>query len=106
METLLVKKEGLVAESGFMAGKTKTGKTFDSTLTMRVEEYGVTQTLLTYKDGNFVIKIEYDDDSANQGEPIAGTYEVNGNTLIMEASGQKIPYTILKDGIAAYIFTK
>ena len=101
-----MKKEGLVAESGFMAGKTKTGKPFDSTLTMRVEEYGVTQTLLTYKDGNFVIKIEYDDESLGGGESVAGTYEVNGNTFIMEANGQKLPYVILKDGIAAYIFTK
>ena len=101
-DALLVKKEGLVAESGFMAGKTKKGATFDSSFVMRVEEYGATQTIVTYKDGNALIKISYDD--APDGESIAGTYEVNGNVLTIEANGQKVPYTILNDGLASYIF--
>jgi len=103
MTTLIVKKEGLVDKYGYLEGKTKKNSKFNSKLSLRFEEYQVTQTMTTYDDGNLLIKMVYD----NGGENIInGTYKVKDGFFVLEMEDGTNLYKIISDGIADAVFTK
>lgn len=101
---LSVNKEGLVSLNSFLKGETNKNSTFNSTLVMRLDEYGITQTITTYKDGNYIIKQAYDD--GESGVTNGGEYEVKDGLCIMDVNGNSVTYNILDDGIAGEVYIK
>ncbi|MBQ6894250.1 MAG: hypothetical protein IJN40_01995 [Clostridia bacterium] len=104
ISTLYVKREGLVADSGYMAGRTGFGKTFNAKYMSRNYEYGVTETISTYNDGMCVSTIVQDGGS----EPVytAGTYKLKDGVIVFNISGETLRYRKVTGGLGFMVYTK
>ncbi|MBO5743667.1 MAG: hypothetical protein J6R68_05230 [Clostridia bacterium] len=108
ISTLYVKREGLVADNGFMAGKTGFGKTFNSKFISKNYEYGITETISTYNDGMCISAILRDGDAAATEEPAysVGTYRVKDKMIVFDISGEKLRYRQVTGGLGFMVYTK
>jgi RNA polymerase subunit RPABC4/transcription elongation factor Spt4 len=104
ISTLYVKREGLVADSGYMAGRSGFGKTFNAKYVSRNYEYGVTETISTYNDGMCVSTIVQDGGK----EPVytAGTYKLKDGIIVFNISGETLRYRKVTGGLGFMVYTK
>ncbi len=105
ISTLYVKREGLVADTGFMAGKTGFGKTFNSKFISKNYEYGITETINTYNDG-MCISAVVQDGEAEKPSYAVGTYRVKDKMIMFDISGEKLRYRQVTGGLGFMVYTK
>ena len=105
ISTLYVKREGLVADTGFMAGRTGFGKTFNSKFISKDYEYGITETISTYNDG-MCISAMLRDGEAEKPSYSVGTYRVKDKMIVFDINGEKIRYRQVTGGLGFMVYTK
>jgi len=101
---LIVHEGGLVSDRSFSRGKTKKDKPFNSHLVYENKDYGITNTIITYEDGNYVISQAYEGNPSSVTN--GGSYVVKDGIMEINVNGNVVAYTILKDGIAGEVYTK
>lgn len=102
--TFFVKREGLVADTGFMAGRTGFGKTFNSSFVGKNYEYGITETINTYNDGMCISVISQDD--GTNPVYIAGNYKVKDNVIVFYLNDDVMRYRKVTGGLGFMVYTK
>jgi len=104
ISALYVKREGLVADSGYMAGKSGFGKTFNSKYVSKNYEYGITETINTYNDGMCISSVVRDGET----EPAytVGTYKVKDGMIVLTISGETLRYRKVTGGLGFMVYTK
>ena len=104
ISALYVRREGLVADSGYMAGKSGFGKTFNSKFVSKNYEYGITETISTYNDGMCISSIVRDGET----EPAysVGTYRVKDGMVVLTIGGETLRYRKVTGGLGFMVYTK
>lgn len=105
ISTLYVKREGLVADTGFMAGKTGFGKTFNSKFISKNYEYGITETINTYNDGMCISAVVQEGEAEKPSYSV-GTYRVKDKMIMFDISGEKLRYRQVTGGLGFMVYTK
>lgn len=104
ISALYVKREGLVADSGYMAGKSGFGKTFNSKYISKNYEYGITETISTYNDGMCISAIVRDGET-NPAYTV-GTYRVKDGMIVLTIGEETLRYRKVTGGLGFMVYTK
>lgn len=104
LSTLAVKREGLVADSGYMAGGAGFGKTFNAKFVGKDEEYGISETICTYNDGMCISTVVQDE--SEQKSYTAGTYKVKDGVIVFHLGNDTLRYRIVTGGLGFLVYTR
>ncbi|MBR3933572.1 MAG: hypothetical protein IKJ68_06665 [Clostridia bacterium] len=98
--TLKISGDTLVNPEGFFTGKYAANK---SRSVLKYSGEGISEELILYEDGNFIIKLEYE---GQESQSVAGEYEANEEYVVLSINGQRVPHVKVKGGLASYAYAK
>ena len=104
LSTLAVKRQGLVADSGYMAGGAGFGKTFNAKFVGKDEEYGISETICTYNDGMCISTVVQGENE--QKSYTAGTYKVKDGVIVFYLGNDTLRYRIVTGGLGFLVYTR
>ena len=104
LSTLAVKREGLVADSGYMAGGAGFGKTFNARFVGKDEEYGISETITTYNDGMCISTVMQS--GSEEESYTAGSYKIKDGVIVFYLGNDTLRYRIVTGGLGFLVYTR